>query len=130
MSRNDADNKEKVENEDSIKSQQKSYQLTGIDAEKHPVDVQKKVIATVNATANNIPDISSGGNNAPASVDNQSEKVFEHSTTLIEPLPLPEAVEVVRDAELPGSIVCPVVQNTNASVPETDITPIKMCMWI
>ena len=127
MGKDDAVNKEKVESEDSLQSQQKSYQSTGIDAKKHPDDVQENIMATVNATANDVPDIPSGENNAPVSVDKHSEKDLEVATTCIEPLPLPEPVEVVRDVDIPGNIVCPVVQNANASVPETDITSIKKC---
>ena len=29
----------------------------GIDLENHPVDVEKEILATVDATANNVPDV-------------------------------------------------------------------------
>ena len=37
-----------------------TYQSTGVNLEKHPVDVQKEIIATFNATVDDAPGVSSG----------------------------------------------------------------------
>ena len=81
-----------------ISHKKKIDQSTGIDLENNPVD------------------------------DNvQLEKDLEATTTVIEPPALPGPEEVARDAEVPASIVCPVVVEDNTWVSQKDISPVKKC---
>ena len=89
--------------------------------------MEKEILATVDATANNVPDVPLEEKNPPEIDDVQLEEDLEATTTVIEPPALPEPDEVARDAEVPASIVCPVVVEDNTSVPQKDISPVKKC---
>ena len=55
----------------------------------------------------------------------QLEEDLETTTIVIESPALPEPDEVARDAEVPASIVCPVVVEDNTSVLRKEISPVK-----
>ena len=112
-----------------ILHQKKLDQSMGIDLETHPVDVEKEILTTVDTTVNNVPDIPLEEENPPKIDDVQLEEDSEATKTVIEPPALPEPDEVARDAEVPASIVCPVVVDDNTSVSQKDISPVKKCAF-
>ena len=77
MSTIDEECEEKVEDDNDITSKKKLDQSTGIDLENHPVDVEKEILATVDATANNVPDVPLEEKNPPEIDDVQLEEDLE-----------------------------------------------------
>ena len=60
--------------------------------------------------------------------DDLPQEDLEPQTTPFELVTMPDPIELVGDVI---TTVCPVVEEANASVPETDVpTPKKMRMWI
>ena len=93
----------------------------------YPVDVQKESTPTIKAAADNVLEVSSDGKNPPKFDRKQSYKNLLLSTTLIEPLTLPQSIELIRDAEVSVYVVYLTIVEANASVPETGISPTKKC---
>ena len=124
MSTNDNERQHKDEDEDGDESPQEIHQTKDIDLKNHPVDVQKKPTSTVDATIENIQDVELGEENAPSMDDKLQQEDLEPQSTPIEPATTSDPLELVGNVI---TTVCPVVEEANASVPVTNVSPPKKC---